>query len=63
VTKKAPRRAANADDKITFKGVSYSVQEFVSLIDLAAKVVAMRGTPYYAKAMRILRSGAKAAKS
>jgi len=59
--KRAP--AAKADDKVTYKGVSYSVPEFVSLLDLAAKVHAIRGTPYYAKAMRILRRKAKAVKS
>ena len=49
------------DDKITYSGKSYSVAEFVNLIDLAARVHAMRGTPYYAKAIKILKG--KAVKS
>ena len=46
------------DDKITYKGIRYSVPEFVSLIDLATRLRAMRGTPYYARAMKILKGKA-----
>lgn len=43
-----------ADDQVTFQGVSYSVTEFAKLMDIAARVCAMRGTPYYAKAIKML---------
>ncbi len=54
------KRATKADDKITFKGKSYSVQEFVAILDIGVRVHSLRGTPYYAKAVALLKRKAVA---
>ncbi len=48
-------KAKRADDQIRYKGKSYSVTEFVAILDIGVQVHALRGTPYYAKAVALLK--------